>query len=149
MKVYVNLDGLYSLYKKAKKGEKVDDYEIVREIEEAFMLAVDDFLASLGFEYAEAGGVYDGMWVRGLQIGEIEVGEIEIETEIPALADYIRDAIKSIAEILSQYNIKTIAYICSTLFWGYVVDFIHEDGTIVQRRVFNFNELLEQLWEVE
>ena len=154
----VNLDGLYSLYKKAKKGEKIDDYEIIREFEEAFMLAIDNFLANYHFEAvkAEPSDVYDGMWIRRQQISQIEIGEIEIEAAKPTpfaslvddYIDYIRDAIETITAILSRYNVKTIAYICSTLFWGYVVDFIDENETIIERRAFKLDELIEELWEI-
>jgi len=142
---------LNELFEKAKKGEKIDDYEIVREVEEAFMLAVDDFLTNLGFEAVETetSGVYDVVWIRR----RTQIGEIEIETAKPTpfaslVDDYIRDAIQSITEVLSQYNIKAVACVCSTLFWGYVVDFIDENGTIVERRAFKLDELIEELWEV-
>ena len=143
----VNLDGLYKLFEKAKKGEKVNNYEIIREVEEAFMFVLDNFLTNLGFEAAES-GIYDGVWIRRSQI-DSQIGEIEIEAAIPAFVDYIRDAIETITAILSQYNIKAVACICSTLFWGYVVDFIDNNETIVERRVFDLGKLVEELWEFE
>jgi len=146
MKVYVNLDGLY---KKAKKGEKIDDYEIVREIEEAFMFVVDNFLTNLGFEAAES-GVYDGVWIRrhSHEIGEIEIEAVKPTPFASLVDDYIRDAIQSITEVLSQYNIKAVACVCSTLFWGYIMYFVDENGTIVERRAFNLNKLVEEFWEI-